>query len=154
MDIGEISDSSDKAALLLKNARIEVAPETYSVISVSPEMWQNLLQSPELSPRMTAPFLIFKDKWEITLILDDEDFRTIRHGIRDAKIETGYRILSFDADLDFDVVGFMAKIAGILAAAGISILPVSSFSRDHVLVRQDDLATALKALRGHVAEVC
>ncbi len=146
--------STNKVLNLLKKSKVEVSPETFTVISLDGIDWQKLLENPELSPRMTAPFMLFKDKWEVTLVLDEIDFATIRHLMRDAKVEKNFRFLSFDVDLDFDVVGFMAQIAKILAEAGISILPISSFSRDHVLVRQDDLAKALKALRGFVDEVC
>lgn len=139
---------------LLKKTKIEVSPETFAVISLTSEEWQKLLENPELSPRMTAPFIIFKDKWEVTLVFDDVDFGTIRHLVRDAKVERNFRLLSFDVELDFDVVGFMAQITKIIAEAGISILPISSFSRDHVLVRQDDLANVLRALRSFVDEVC
>lgn len=139
---------------LLSKSRIEVSPETFAVISLRNEDWLELLKNPELSPRMTTPFMIFKDRWEVTLVFDDIDFGTIRHIIRDAKVEQNFRLLSFDVDLDFNVVGFIAQIAKILADAEISILPISSFSRDHVLIRQDDLANALKALRGFVDEVC
>ncbi len=139
---------------LLAKSKVEVSPETYNIISLSSEEWIRLLENPELSPRMTTPFLIFKDKWEVTLVLDMVDFETIKHAIRDARIERGFRLLSFDVELPFDVVGFMARLAKIFAKAEISILPVSSFSRDHVLLRQDDLANALKALRTHVEEIC
>ena len=149
-----MSKTDEKTALLLSGARIEVAPETYNVVSLSNDEWQKLLETPELSPRMTVPFMIFKDKWEVTLVLDEEDFRTIRHTIRDGRVERGFRLMSFDVELDFDVVGFMAAISAILASKGISILALSSFSRDHVLIRQEDLSAALKSLRGHVAEVC
>ena len=138
----------------LKKSRVEVSPETYAVISVSSDDWTRLLENPELSPRMTTPFLIFKDKWEVTLVLDTIDFETIQHAIRDAKVERNFRLLSFDVELPFDVVGFMAQVTSIFAASGISVLPYASFSRDHVLLRQDDLAAALKALRGHVDEIC
>lgn len=145
---------SEKVLDLLSKSKIAVSPETFAVISLTSEEWQNLLENPELSPRMTSPFMIFMDNWEVTLVLDDEDFATVRHAIRDAKIERNFRFLSFDIDLDFGVVGFMAQIAKILADAGVSILPICSFSRDHLLVRQDDLARSLKALRGFVDEVC
>ncbi|NNE99264.1 MAG: ACT domain-containing protein [Pyrinomonadaceae bacterium] len=139
---------------LLSKAKIEVSPETYSVISLMDKEWQSLLENPELSPRMTTPFMIFKDKWEITLVLDEVDYQTVKHVIREAKVEKNFRLLSFDVELPFDVVGFMAHISEILANAGISILPISSFSRDHVLISQHDLAEALKALRDHVDEIC
>lgn len=144
----------NNALELLKKSRVEVSPETFTVISLTSDEWKKLLETPELSPRLTSPFMIFKDKWEVTLVLDDIDYGTLRHIVRDSKVERNFRFLSFDVDLDFDVVGFMAQIAKILAEAEISILPISSFSRDHLLVRQDDLANALKALRGYVDEVC
>jgi len=139
---------------LLKNARVEVAPETFFLISLAHNEWLKLLENPELSPRMTAPFMIFRDKWEVTLLLDDTDFGTVRYAIRDAKIQGNFRLLTFDVELDFSVVGFLAKIAGILAAANISIVALSAFSRDHILVNQQDLAKVLKVLGEHVKELC
>src|SRR5688572_17045445 len=104
---------------LLRKTRVEIAPETYTFISLRHEDWRKLLENPELSPRMTAPFMIFSDKWEVSLLLDDIDFQTMRFAVRDAKIQGGFRLLSFDIELDFSVVGFLAEIARILAEAEI-----------------------------------
>jgi hypothetical protein len=103
---------------------------------------------------MTAPFMIFRDKWEVTMLVDEIDFKTIRHAIREAKIEGNFRLLSFDIELDFDTVGFLSHISKILAEAHISIVALSAFSRDHLLIKQEDLAKALKVLGNHVAELC
>ena len=143
-----------KAIEILKKTRVEVAPETYTLVSVRHEDWRKLLENPELSPRMTAPFMIFSDKWEVTFLLDNVDFQTIRHAVRDAKIEGGFRLLSFDIELDFSVVGFLAEIARILAEANISIVALSAFSRDHILIKQNDLAKTLKVLGEYVEELC
>lgn len=143
-----------EAENFLKKTKIEVSPETYIVISLKENEWLRFLETSEQSPRMTVPFMIFKDKWEVTLVLDEKDFETIIPAINELKVEKGFRLLSFDFELKFDVVGFMAQIAKILAEAEISIFPISSFSRDHILLKQDDLAKALKALRGYVKEVC
>lgn len=142
------------AAELLKKTRVEVAPETFSLVSVRRAEWLKLLENPELSPRMSAPFMIFLDKWEVTLLLDEADFGAIRRAVRDAKIESGFRLLSFDIELDWSVVGFFAEISKILAEAGIAIGAISAFSRDHLLVKQADLPKALKALGEHIEEVC
>ena len=139
---------------LLKKTRVEIAPETFTLVSLRHEDWLKLLENPELSPRMTAPFMIFKDKFETTLLLDEIDFETIRYAIRDAKTERNFRLLTFEIVLDFSVVGFLAEISRILAEADISIVAVSSFSRDHLLVKQDDLAKALKVLGEYVEELC
>lgn len=144
----------ESVELMLRRSKIEVSPETYAVLSLTENEWARLLENPELSPRMTSPFMIFKDSWEVTLVLDETDFQTIRHALRDAKVEKNFRLLSFDVELPFDIVGFMARVSGILAESEISILPISSFSRDHLLIRQEDLASALKAMREHVEEIC
>jgi hypothetical protein len=139
---------------LLKKTRVEVSLETYFLVSMKHEEWRKLLETPELAPRMTAPFMIFSDKYEVTLLLDDIDFGTMRHAIREAKKQGNFRMLTFDLVMDFDVVGFMALVSKILAEAGISIVALSAFSRDHILVNQDDLPKALKVLGPFVDELC
>ena len=147
-------EQSNKISELLRRTSVEVAPEVFFLVSLPHDDWLKLLENPELSPRMSAPFMIFRDKWEVTLLLDEIDFGTIRHQIRDAKTAGNYRLLSFDVELDFAVVGFLAEVGRILADAEISIIALSAFSRDHVLIRQADLPKALKVLGEHVAELC
>ena len=139
---------------ILSKTRVEVAPETFTLISLHHENWLKLLENPELSPRMTAPFMIFKDKFETTLLLDEIDFEKIRYTVLNAKVESGFRLLTFDIELDFNVVGFLAEVSRILAEANIAIVALSAFSRDHLLIKQSDLAKALKVLGGYVAEAC
>lgn len=139
---------------LLRSAKVEVAPGMFAVVGMTREHLLRLLADNSMSPRMSAPFMIFMDPHEVTLILDDVDLGNIRPGLGSSKIERGYRMLTFDIVLDLSVVGFMAEISRILADAGISILPLSSYSRDSLLIKQDDLATALKALGPFVDEVC
>ncbi len=98
--------------------------------------------------------MIFSDKWEVTLLLDEIDFSTIHHAIREAKTERNFRLLSFDIELDFNVVGFLAEVSRILADANISIVALSAFSRDHILIKQNDLSKALKVLGEFVEELC
>ena len=143
-----------KAAKLLKESRVEVSPETFFLVSLQHNDWKNLLSDPALSPRMAAPFMILMDKHEVTLLLDEIDFGTMRHALRDAKTEGGYRLLTFDIELDLSVVGFMAEVSSVLAEAKIPSMALSAFSRDHLLIKQTDLANALKALSEYVGELC
>ncbi len=159
MQIPYIHLSPDKAInesgqKILSGSSLEVAPETFTLVSITKEAWPKLLEDQALSPRGTVPFMILSDKYEVTLLFDEIDFGTIRHAIRDAKTEGGFRMLTFDTVMDFAVVGFLAEVARILADAGISIVALSAFSRDHLLVKQTDLAAALKALGPFVAELC
>ena len=139
---------------LLRSAKVEVAAETFAVVGITREHLLTLLGDSRLSPRMSAPFMIFMDPHEVTMIVDEIDLGNMRPGLGGAKIANGYRMLTFDIVLDLSVVGFMAEVSRILADAGIAILPISAYSRDSLLIKQGNLATALKALGPFVDEIC
>lgn len=139
---------------LLRQTRIDVAPESFFLVSLRYEDWLKLLESPELSPRGTAPFMILRDAREVTLLLDEVDYGTVRHMLRDAKTEGVFRMLTFNIELEWNIVGYFALISKILADAEIPIGAVSAFSRDHLLIKQEYLPKALKVLGNYVAELC
>lgn len=141
-------------AELLRKTRVEVAPETFFLVSLLYEDWLKLLEKPELSPRGTSPFMIFRDAFEITLLLDETDYGAIRGELSDAKTEGAFRLVTFNIELDSNIVGYFALVSKILADAGIPLGAVSAFSRDHLLVKQQDLAKALKVLGEYVEELC
>ena len=147
-------DNQAHVTELLRRTRIEIAPATYFLIGLRHEDWNRLLENPELSPRGDAPFMILRDEHEVTLMLDEADWGTMRHAVRDARIEGGFRLLTFDVALGWTVTGYLARITEVLAQAGVPVAALSAFSKDHLLIKQDDLATALKALGPYVAELC
>jgi hypothetical protein len=57
-------------------------------------------------------------------------------------VERGWRVLTFEVVLPFDLVGFLARVATELAEAGVSIFALSAYSTDHVLVKESDLEAA------------
>lgn len=142
------------AAKLLRQTKVEVAPGNFFVVGLRHEDWARLLENPELSPRPDSPLMLLRDKYEVTLLLEESDWRTMRHAVRDARVESGFRLLTFDLELDWNVVGFLAHVAEIMARAGISIGALTAFSRDHLLIKQDDLGLAMRVLSEHVAELC
>ena len=151
--MSEIKQQSD-AAELLRRTKVEVLPATFVLVGMRREDWLRLLESPELSPRPEAPFMLLADAREVTLLLEEDDWRAMRHAARDARVEAGFRLVTLDIELGWDVVGYLARVTAILAAEGISVGALSAFSRDHLLVKQQDLGTALRALGPHVAELC
>ena len=146
--------AAERLSELLSRTRIEVAPATYVMIGLSHQAWARLLENPELSPRVDAPFMIFRDQHEVTLLIEGPDWSRIRHAARDAKVEDGFRLLTLDIPLPWNTVGYLARVTELLAEAGISIGALTAFSRDHLLVKQHDLAKALRVLGEHVAEAC
>ncbi|HWQ15753.1 MAG TPA: ACT domain-containing protein [Roseiflexaceae bacterium] len=89
----------------------------------------------------------------VTLLLDEADWRQVCPAFPRARVERPYRAISFEVDLPPDLVGFLALLSGALAAAGVPLLAVSGFSRDHLIVREADLERAEAAIRDLVARV-
>jgi hypothetical protein len=94
------------------------------------------------------PFLaLMVDKDEITLVLPDgvvNDYanRLGEHTLSDSV----YRLITFDIELNPDLVGFTALVSAALAAAHVPIMPLAAFSRDHLLVPVEHFDTAWTAL--------
>jgi hypothetical protein len=150
-----LSDTpQSNVAELLRQTKIQVAPALYFLIGLRHEDWARILENPELSPRGDAPYMLLRDEHETTLLLDETDWRTLRHAARNARVEGGFRLVTFDVELNWNVVGYLARVSGILAGAGVVVGALSAFSRDHLLIKQDDLGRALSALSAHVAELC
>lgn len=62
--------------------------------------------------------------------------------------EDGWRALVVEGPLDFSLVGILASISGPLADAGVSVFTISTYETDYVLVKREQLDSALSALRG------
>ena len=69
----------------------------------------------------------------------------------EVQAQRGYRGLAVRGPLDFSLVGIMATLAGVLAAASVSIFVVSTYDTDYLFVRETDFDRATAALRsaGH-----
>lgn len=67
------------------------------------------------------------------------------------QVARGWRLLTVRGPFEFTLTGIMAALSGALAAAGVPLFALSTFDTDHLLVKDDDLARALVALReaGH-----
>ena len=99
-----------------------------------------VIKSKETYP---GAFANIRDKNEITVILEESQYRR-----EDAlEVEPGWKIITFDMVLPFGLIGFLARVSGELAEAGISLFAVSAYSTDHVLVKAKDLPKAVSRLR-------
>lgn len=93
------------------------------------------------------PFLaLIVDPREITLVVADDELEDFRSRLRDAEISGPFRLITFDVDFGLDVVGFAALFTRTLAEAGVPIMPLASYHRDHVLVPAEHFHTAWEAL--------
>lgn len=93
------------------------------------------------------------DKDEITIVMHEPDWSIGGRGLQRMRVENGYRLITFDYELDMELVGFMAVVARLLTEARIPVLPLAAYSRDHLLVRERDFERAWQVLSEFI-EVC
>jgi len=111
-----------------KNGRAVVSTETYAIVKTK---------------RACADALaVIKDDRETTCVVEESKLRAQKF----LGIEGDWRMITFDMLLPFSLVGFLAGVSGALAEAGISIFSISSYSTDHVFVKNRDLEKAVKTL--------
>lgn len=90
------------------------------------------------------------DKDEVTLVIPSElvaEFETRLNRLPAHQVsQNDYRLITLDVVLEPDLVGLMARISTALAEAGVSLLPLAAFSRDHLLVAAPDFERAMDVL--------
>lgn len=60
--------------------------------------------------------------------------------------EDGWRAFGIEGELDFSLIGILARICGILAERKIGVFAVSTFNTDYILVKAEHFDSALSAL--------
>ncbi len=92
--------------------------------------------------------VLVADKDEVSLVIPAEAIDMFASRLKShTTAPTAYRLITFDIELDFNLVGFMAVISQTLANAKVSILPIAAFSRDHILVPTEQFDIAMRALQ-------
>jgi len=138
----------------MRGLRFRVLPDTYNLIRINSELWMEIVSDPSLSPRMSAPFLIFKTENEFLLLLDDADAMGIKTRIPRSDYQGGLRVFEVRSSEGIrDSRGFN-KVVGMVISGGISLRSLSSWDADFAIVSQDELGVALKLLSPFIEELC
>ncbi len=88
-------------------------------------------------------FAVIQDKKEITVIIDQEKI----HVDDVIQMDIDWKLITFDMVLPLQTIGFLAKVTTILADERISVCAISTFSTDHILVKEQDLLKTLRKLK-------
>lgn len=89
-----------------------------------------------------APFCFAARTDEECSLVCPEEYVPANTKVRD----DGWRAMRIEGVLDFSLVGILARIAGLLAKAGIPIFAVSTYNTDYVLLKEDKLPSAIETL--------
>ena len=61
--------------------------------------------------------------------------------------EDGWRAFRICGELDFSLIGVLARISGILADQRIGIFAISTFNTDYILMKEENFEKAMSALK-------
>jgi hypothetical protein len=130
---------------VLKSMPIKSDDVVYRLVQLHPKA---VTVAASIIAEIRDPFCaLIVDADEITLIMPDNLIDEFNNRLRDHTVtELAYRLITLDVVLSPDFVGFMARISGALADAGISLLPVAAFSRDHIFVTESQFEQAVSVL--------
>lgn len=117
-----------------RNGTIYVWKETFAVVKAKRPL-----------PDSFAVIHDRKETNEITAVIDQTKLEAHKEDI--IEFDADWKIITFDMILPLDMVGWLAEVTDEFAEEGISILVLSSYSTDHVLVQSYDLEKAVKKLK-------
>lgn len=130
----------------LKQLRVDMDESVYVLLKLHPRA---VTLAAGILAETADPFLgLIVDQHEVTLVLDAELVTEFEPRLRDYVVsEARFRLLTLDVVLAHDVVGFMAVVARALADEGISVMPYAAYSRDHLLVPEDQAQVAVEVIQ-------
>lgn len=65
---------------------------------------------------------------------------------KNIKQERDWRVLKIQGPLDFSLIGILSNISSILAKEKISIFAISTYDTDYILVKNNEIENAIRAL--------
>ncbi len=130
----------------LDAAQIYTDEQPYTLVKLPPAA---ITAAAGVIAEIGEPFCaLLVDKDELTLLIPEEALADFANRLPGAVVaENPYRLITLDVVLEPQLVGFFARVSTALAEAGVSILALSAFSRDHLFVSVSQFDIALKALQ-------
>jgi hypothetical protein len=115
-----------------------ILDETHLAVARYPAGWT--------APALSGFNVVINAADEVTLVCAEAALPAL-----DAPLATegGWRRITFPGPLPWELVGFLADVAGRLASAGIPLAAMAGFTTDHVLVRAAHADLAMDVLRGN-----
>jgi len=139
-----------KLKSLFANTKLSVLPQEFFIISI-PRGNLDLVKE-NIKDFNNEFFSVINEKDEITLILSKQNWKNISNDFKEIKIVKNYKIITFDIKLDLDIVGYFAQVSKLLAENGISILAISTYLKDHILVKNKDLNKTINILNNLIED--
>ena len=106
-------------------------------------VWDETFAIAQTEKPFANAFAVIQDKKEITVIMDQEKI----HADDVIQMDIDWKLITFDMVLLLQTIGFLAKVTTVLADERISVCALSTYSTDHILVKEQDLLKTLRKLK-------
>ena len=100
------------------------------------------LDDPQLIDLTSGFCFVGKTDEELSLVCE-----TQRVPARTTACEHGWKAFRIEGELDFSLIGILAKLSSLLAGEGIGIFAVSTFNTDYILVKAENFCRAIAVLQ-------
>lgn len=122
---------------------LKTHPEDYLVVSIDrAEEERARVAFKGLEPWSSVTY----DHMEVSVVLSESKWMELRDRFTAYRVEGPYTLITFDIVLDLSLVGFLSVVSSVLADEGVSVYALSTYLRDHMLVRKEDAGRAVAAL--------
>jgi hypothetical protein len=130
---------------LLCNTKLVVLPEDYFVVRLPVDAKGVLADW--FHPATTRFAIIIREPQEINLVISRRKWLRMQSIFPKYEISGPMKVICFDPKLSAAALGYMAAIGKVLTDNKLSVTPISSFRRDHILVPKRELPKAVKVFR-------
>jgi len=122
---------------------VKTHPDDYVVVSIDRAEEKSAREAfKDLQPWSSVTY----DHEEVSVVLRESEWERLGDGFRSHCVEGPYTLITFDIVLDLSLVGFLSLVSSVLADEGVSIYALSTYLRDHILVKKVDAGRAVAAL--------
>jgi hypothetical protein len=133
---------------ILAHTELIIRPGEFVLVGLEPDE-RSRLES-DLASINSDFFQYIIEPDVLTLLLDSNDWAHLSHHYPQANVEGPLRIFTFSVAMDWEVVGFLATVTGLLAQAGVPLGAVCGYYRDHLFIFVEYAARAEGVLRAKI----
>jgi len=145
----DVTSLSPNLRRLFGSAQLYSDGRPYAVVSLPRDQMR---AATILYGGLAEPFAaMIVDKDEITIVMHEMDWSVAGRDLPGMRVLSDYRLITLDVELEAGVAGFVDVVSRLLAEAGVPMLPLAAYSRDHILVRARDLDRTWQVLSDCIA---
>lgn len=134
----------------LAQTKLEVLPEDYYLVSLPPD--GKLIPGEWYRPATTRFALFLREPRQVSLVVARRKWLRMRNLFEKYEVAGPMKVLTFDKKISMRVCGYMSAIGNVLVSAKLCVIPISTMTRDHILVNKSDLPRTVKLLREFIEE--